>query len=63
MVRVFVTMIVTSMTFAVFAADSLPKRTEAPQSVDELWADYDPGAEPVEATRTQPAASSSLLLT
>jgi dienelactone hydrolase len=32
-----------------FAADSLPQISVAPQSVEQLWADYDPRSEPLDA--------------
>ena len=48
MIRLVVPIIVMSLTFAAFGADSVPTLTEAPQSVDELWAGYDPRSEPLD---------------
>jgi cephalosporin-C deacetylase-like acetyl esterase len=48
MARLLVTLIVISTTVVAFGADSLPRLNVAPQSVEQLWAGYDPRSEPLE---------------
>ena len=49
MIRLFVTLIVTFTNIVALGADSLPRLNETPQSVEQLWAGYDPTSEPLEA--------------
>ena len=49
MIRLLVTLIVTFTNIVALGADSLPRLNEAPQSVEQLWAGYDPTSEPLEA--------------
>ena len=48
MTRLLVTLIVISTTVVACGADSLPRLNVAPQSVEQLWAGYDPRSEPLE---------------
>ena len=50
MTRLLVTLIVISTNVVACGADSLPRLNVAPQSVDQLWAGYDPRSESLEAS-------------
>ncbi len=48
MTQLLVTLIVISTTVVAFGADSLLQSNSAPQSVEQLWAGYDPRTEPLD---------------